>query len=489
MKNLPVFLNMENKKVLIVGGGNAALIKIKKLIDFDCDVTVISNNFLIDILEFKNIKIIKKDFEEKDIEGFFLVVAAAENSVNKFVYECAKNKGILCSVSGGDIKGDFIFPAHKKNDRLTVALSTDGAYPALAKKLCSKIDVSLGDRINFFEEKRKFVIKNVSDKNLKKKILSEIIDDDVIYSENYIEKTENILKRYFMSDILKIGTRGSLLALKQAEIVEKMLKKKFENIETEIVVIKTQGDKILDKTIDKIGGKGVFVKEIEQALIDKKIDIAVHSLKDMPEEMPKGLKLGAVTSRENPHDVFVSGDGTSFFDMPSGSKIGTGSLRRSVQLKNLRDDIEIVPIRGNINTRLSKIGKEVDGVILAAAGLNRAGLSNMISYEFSADEMVPAACQGIIGIEIRDNDDVVEKYVSAINDKTSEICQKAERGFLKVVGADCHAPVGAFCTVFEDNIKIKGVYYTDKIVFDDIEGKINEAEILGKKLAEKIIAK
>lgn len=289
-----------------------------------------------------------------------------------------------------------------------------------------------------------------------------------------------------MSDIIKIGTRGSILALKQAEIVEKLLKEKFNDVKTEIVVIKTQGDKILDKTIDKIGGKGVFVKEIEQALIDRKIDIAVHSLKDMPEEMPKGLKLGAVTKRENPMDVFVSGDGKSFFDMPSGSRIGTGSLRRSVQLKNLRDDIEIVPIRGNINTRLSKIGNEVDGVVLAAAGLNRAGLSEKISYEFSLDEMVPAACQGIIGIQIRDNDQYIEKYMIALNDKKSEICQKAERGFLKVVGADCHAPVGAFAKVDGDNIKIKAVYYTDKIIFEEISGNVNEASELGKKLAEKI---
>ena len=289
-----------------------------------------------------------------------------------------------------------------------------------------------------------------------------------------------------MSDILKIGTRGSVLALKQAELVESMLKEIFKDLKTEIVIIKTQGDKILDKSIDKIGGKGVFVKEIEQALMDNKIDIAVHSLKDMPEEMPKGLILGAVTERENPMDVFVSADGTSFFDMKSGSRIGTGSLRRGVQLKRLRDDIEIVPIRGNINTRLAKVGKEVDGVVLAAAGLNRAGLSDKISYEFKLSEMIPASCQGIIGIQIRDNDERVLNYVKAINDENSDICQQAERGFLKVVGADCHAPIGAFATVNGDNINIKCVYYDKELVFGEIDGHKRDAKELGIKLANKI---
>ena len=197
MKRLPIFINMENKKVIVVGGGNAALIKIRKLVDFQCDITVLSNDFISDIFDFENINIIKKQFEKNDIEGFFMVVAAADEITNNFVYKCANEKGILCSVSGGDIEGDFIFPAHKKNERLTVTVSTDGAFPALSKKICQNIDVSLGSRIDYFENKRRSVIKNINDKNLRKKILSEIISDDVIYSDDYINITENILKRYF----------------------------------------------------------------------------------------------------------------------------------------------------------------------------------------------------------------------------------------------------------------------------------------------------
>ena len=292
-----------------------------------------------------------------------------------------------------------------------------------------------------------------------------------------------------MSNILKIGTRGSELALKQANIVKNLLLSKFLDLKIEIIIIKTKGDKILNKSINKIGGKGVFVKEIEEALIDKEIDIAVHSLKDMPYDMPDSLKIGAFTERESPIDIFISHQNKSFFDMPIGSKIGTGSLRRSIQLKRLRNDIEIVPIRGNINTRISKIGNEVDGVVLAEAGINRLELSELISYKFNIDEMVPAVCQGIIAVQIRKNDKIAENYVSKINDNESYICQKAERSFLKNIGADCNSPAGAYAYINENNIVIKGVYYTNRVVFDEIFGDIRDAEFLGEILANNIMKK
>lgn len=197
MKGLPIFINMEDKKVLVVGGGNSAFIKIRKLLDFQCDVTVLAKDFLPEIRELKGINIINKSFEEKDIENFFIIVASADVKTNELVYNCAKAKGILCSVSTGKGSGDFIFPAHRRNDRLTVTVSTDGGFPALSKKLCSKIDLSLGTKIEFFERKRREVIDNIEDLALRKKVLNEIIEDDIIYSDDYIGKTENILKRYF----------------------------------------------------------------------------------------------------------------------------------------------------------------------------------------------------------------------------------------------------------------------------------------------------
>lgn len=286
-----------------------------------------------------------------------------------------------------------------------------------------------------------------------------------------------------MNRIIKIGTRGSELAIRQAEIVKQKLQEKFLNIEIEIITIKTAGDKILNKTLDKIGGKGVFVKEIELALLDKKIDIAVHSMKDMPIEFPEGLMLGAVTERENPMDVLISKNGLDFYSLSKGAKIGTGSLRRKVQLLSLRKDIEVVPIRGNIHTRIEKMEKELDGLVLAAAGLKRCGLENKISYHFDLSEMIPAACQGILALEIRKEDKEILHFVQAIHHEKTEICQKAERAFLKEIGADCHAPIGAFAIINSNNqIEMTAFFYSSQLIRVYEKAKILEAQELGIKI-------
>lgn len=293
-----------------------------------------------------------------------------------------------------------------------------------------------------------------------------------------------------MSRVIKIGTRGSELAIRQAEIVKQKLQEKFLDIEIQIITIKTAGDKILNKTLDKIGGKGVFVKEIEFALLDKKIDIAVHSMKDMPIEFPEGLMLGAVTERENPMDVLISKSGLDFYSLPKGAKIGTGSLRRKVQLLSLRKDIEVVPIRGNIHTRIEKMEKELDGVVLAAAGLKRCGLEDKISYHFNFNEMIPAACQGILALEIREDDKEILHLVQAIHHKKTEVCQKAERAFLKEIGADCHAPVGAFATINSNNeLEMTVFFYSKQLIRIYEKAKISEAQKLGSKLAKQILKK
>lgn len=286
---------------------------------------------------------------------------------------------------------------------------------------------------------------------------------------------------------IRIGTRGSSLAVRQAEIVAELLQRNNRNCFVELVIIKTTGDKILDKTLDKIGGKGVFVKEIEQALLLEKIDIAVHSMKDMPAELPEGLMIGAVTKRENPMDAFVSTSGQSIYKLPPNAKIGTGSLRRKQQLLGVRSDIEILPIRGNINTRLKKMEEELDGIVLAAAGLKRCGLEEKICHLFSLDEMVPAACQGILALEVRKKDKVIREMVQAVNDENTNICQKAERAFLKTVGADCHAPVGAYAHIKENKVDMTVMYYSDRIVKRKDTALVSQAEKLGTTLGEKIV--
>lgn len=283
---------------------------------------------------------------------------------------------------------------------------------------------------------------------------------------------------------IKIGTRESFLAIKQAELAAKKIQSILKN-ETEIITIKTKGDKILNKTLDKIGGKGLFVKEIEQALLCGDIDIAVHSMKDMPYEMPEGLALGAVLERENPMDALVGKKNITWENLPNGAVIGTGSLRRKTQLLALRPDLNVIPIRGNIMTRLKKLEKECDAIVLAVAGLVRTQQNN-ISHVFTLEEMVPAACQGILALQVRNKDMALKEALKKITDKNAFFCQVAERAFLNGIGADCHAPAGALATIQNGKISMKVMFYTDRLLLAQGQQEISKAEELGKTLAEKI---
>lgn len=292
-----------------------------------------------------------------------------------------------------------------------------------------------------------------------------------------------------MNRKIKIGTRGSLLAVCQAEIVRDRIVGQCPQCEVEIITIKTKGDKILNQSLDKIGGKGVFIKEIETALLDGSIDIAVHSLKDMSDEMPQELMLGAVLERENPMDVLITKDGKKFSELPKGAKIGTGSLRRKLQLLSLRPDLEILPIRGNIHTRLRKMEESMDGIVLAAAGLIRCGLKERISYYFELDEMIPASGQGVLALQIRSGDMEVRELVAKFNDAEADVCQKAERAFLKRIGADCHTPAGALARKQGDVLQMRAMYVMEKLHIVSGEGSLSQAEKLGVRLAEEILEK
>lgn len=289
-----------------------------------------------------------------------------------------------------------------------------------------------------------------------------------------------------------VGTRGSKLALIQTNWVVEELKKANPGIEFEVKVIKTKGDLVTHLPLHKIGDKGLFTKEIEQHLLDKEIDLAVHSMKDMPSTLPEGLKFANVPKREDPRDVLVLKEGyTNIDDLPKGAKIGTGSKRRTYQLLKYRPDLEIVPIRGNIDTRIRKIEDEnLHGIVLAASGLIRADLEERISYYIPTDVMVPAPAQGALAIEIRKDDSIIEDIVSHIKDETTEIQVAAERGFLTGVNGSCHVPMGAYCEIKDDNITLTGLYGDedgDKLVIKSLEGKIEDASKLGFELADIVL--
>lgn len=289
-----------------------------------------------------------------------------------------------------------------------------------------------------------------------------------------------------------VGTRGSKLALAQTNWVIDKLKEKYPKVNFEIKIIKTKGDLIQNVSLDKIGDKGLFVKEIEQQLIDNKIDMAVHSMKDMPALLPEGLKFASIPKREDARDVLVLKDGYyDINDLPTGAKIATGSKRRKYQLLKHRPDLNIVPIRGNIDTRIKKIVDEnLDGVVLAASGLLRAGFEDKISCYIPKDIMIPAPAQGALAIEIRKSSKDIENIIESLKDIETEIQVSAERGFLDGINGSCHIPIGAYCNVDGENIVLTGLYgdeYGKKLITRTIEGKAYQARELGLELAGLIL--
>jgi hydroxymethylbilane synthase len=260
-----------------------------------------------------------------------------------------------------------------------------------------------------------------------------------------------------------------------------------------LIEIKTTGDKIQDAPLAKIGGKGLFVKEIEEALIQRKIDLAVHSIKDVPTEFPKGLQLSAVTKREDPRDVLISKDGKMLKDLPQGAKIGTSSLRRQAQLIHFRSDLELIPLRGNLDTRLKKLHTmNLDGIVLAFAGVKRLGLEERISEIIPTDISLPAIGQGALGIETRMDDEEAEDQIRFLNDRDSSIAITAERAFLKKLEGGCQVPIAALAQTVGSTLNMDGLVGTidgKRLLRHHLEGSIEEAEPLGTKLAEILFAK
>ncbi len=263
---------------------------------------------------------------------------------------------------------------------------------------------------------------------------------------------------------LRVATRKSALAMAQTTMVAEAIVKANPGTSYELVSMTTEGDRRLDKSLASFGGKGVFIKELEVALLEGRADIAVHSLKDMPAEVLPEFKLAAVLHREDPRDAFVARggvDGCKFMELPAGARIGTGSIRRVVQLKALRPDLEYVPIRGNIQTRLSKLA-ELDGVVLAAAGLKRMGLADQVTEFFSTEQMLPASGQGILAIETLNAKQSLDALLARVNDAETYCIAVAEMAYLKALNAGCQFPVASFAEFVDaGTLKIRGIYWDE----------------------------
>ncbi|MDH5798255.1 MAG: hydroxymethylbilane synthase [Paracoccaceae bacterium] len=294
---------------------------------------------------------------------------------------------------------------------------------------------------------------------------------------------------------LKIGTRGSPLALAQAHEVRRRLMSAFGLADEcfEIVIISTQGDRVLDRPLKELGGKGLFTREIEEDLLAGAIDIAVHSMKDMPVEQPKGLVLDCFLPREDARDAFVTLDGKAFSDLPVGAVVGTSSLRRKAQLLYRRPDLKVVEFRGNVQTRLKKLKEGVaEATFLAMAGLNRLGMLSVRRAPIDADDVLPAVAQGVIGVERRANDMPVATLVEALHDKPTERRVAAERAYLEALDGSCQTPIAGYAEFVDGGLRMRGeILRTDgsEALADEITGPVEDAAKMGTALAKTLLTR
>ena len=292
--------------------------------------------------------------------------------------------------------------------------------------------------------------------------------------------------------MLKIATRKSPLAIWQAEFVKSKLENIYPDLKVELVKMTTQGDQILNSPLSKIGGKSLFIKELEVGIIEGRADIAVHSMKDVPYELPQGFEIGAILERESPFDAFVSNDFNSIQDLPIGAKLGSCSLRRIVQVKAMRPDLEILDLRGNVNTRLKKLDDgEYDAIILACSGLTRLGFDNRIKQDLSPDDSLPAVGQGALGIEIKANDHEISSLIKPLIHKKTQIEVSAERALNATLQGGCSVAIGAFATSENSKLTLSGMVGnvdSGEIIRIQETGETSKPIDLGIRAAKKLLS-
>jgi len=291
--------------------------------------------------------------------------------------------------------------------------------------------------------------------------------------------------------LLKLGTRGSKLALTQSQWVKGRIESAHPGVVVELVRITTTGDRIQQPPLSEVGGKGLFIKEIEEALLRKEVDLGVHSMKDVPAGLPEGLEISVFPQREDPRDAFVSEKFRSIEELPHGSSVGTSSLRRASQVLHLRPDLRVIPIRGNVDTRLRKLESgQFDALILASAGLRRLGLSHRISQMLSIDLSLPAIGQGVLGLEVRKSDHVVRDLIGFLNHVETELTVRAERAFLKELEGGCQVPLAGYGKLDGDTLELEGMVAEldgSVLIRDKLFGPKEKPEELGVKLARNIL--
>ena len=295
----------------------------------------------------------------------------------------------------------------------------------------------------------------------------------------------------FFTDKLTIGTRGSPLALWQAHWIKSQLESVHDDLTVDLIKIKTSGDKIQDVPLAKVGGKGLFTKEIEESMLRYETDIAVHSMKDVPVQFPPSLTLSVVTEREDPRDVLISRNNLKLDDLPKGAKVGTGSFRRTTQLLHYRPDLEVIPMRGNVQTRLNKLDSEgLDAIILAAAGLIRLDMADHITEFIAPEIMLPGGGQGAVGIESRKEDLSILNRIFPLDHEETHRALEAERSFLTRLEGGCQVPIGVYATIDGDTLRLRGLVGSldgKQMLKTERKGSVEDPEAIGFQLAEEIL--
>lgn len=429
MAYFPFMIEIGDRSVLVVGGGRSAFLKVRALLGFGAKITVVAKAVSPDISRLSGeIVVWRRAFRPEDLEGCAFVIAATDDkNLNRRIAEAARQAGILANAVDDKESCDFIFPAILKKENYTVAISTDGRSPMLAgriKKIIAKslpdnLDEAVGDLGRMREE----VLKSTASSEERSRIFSEEIE------------------RRLGRRKIRIGTRSSALAMAQTELVMKELASR--GIRCEAVVMRTEGDMRQDRPLWDFGGKAVFVSEFEEAILSGRIDLAIHSAKDMSGEIPESLDILACLEREDPRDVIVSLSGRKPEDIRI---VGTSSMRRKAMIENLGRGYETRSLRGNVPTRLTKLRRgEFDAVVLAAAGLKRLGLDDEpdLRYEFLDEEtFIPSAGQGVIAVEGLGNSDI-SGIVRSIDDRKTSLELRTERKLMHAIGAGCHDAVAA----------------------------------------------
>ncbi|HET7300870.1 MAG TPA: hydroxymethylbilane synthase [Oleiagrimonas sp.] len=291
--------------------------------------------------------------------------------------------------------------------------------------------------------------------------------------------------------MIRIATRKSELALWQAEHVAELLRAHDSTVQVELLPLSTRGDEITDRPLATVGGKGLFTKTLEAALVDGRAEIAVHSLKDVPAELEAPFALGAVLARADASDAFVSTQYEQLGDLPSGARVGTSSLRRQAQLRALRPDLELADLRGNVNTRLAKLERgDYDAIVLACAGLERLGLGQHIRSRLTAPHWLPAPGQAAIAVEMRADDDVTASYLTVLDDADTRLTVRAERAMNQTLGGSCTVPVGAWCERSEDHLDLRGLVgdtLSGRILHAHAQGAVDQPEALGREVAKRLM--